>query len=163
MSTPDHAADTPTEQPADTLEEQPADALEDTLEEPVDIRQEQQMDSSNVHEVLEYVQSDVDIPAHMLRDTLIRSLTLLSAVQAKAQEYGSLAQTLRDSNAELKEMISKGEEREKELQTLHVQVSVPKVDTEELELLRERMMIQREEYERRIKHLKAVSGYIRRV
>ena len=125
---------------------------------------EQCLTGSNVEEVLDYVKSEEGIPADMLRKTLIDSLSLLSIVQKKATEYGSLAETLRESNKQMKEIVESSQQREKEWSQLQIQVHVPQDETheEEMESLRERMMLQRTDFENQITHLKRINAHLRR-
>ena len=125
---------------------------------------EQCLTGSNVEEVLDYVKSEEGIPADMLRKTLIDSLSLLSIVQKKATEYGSLAETLRESNKQMKDIVESSQQREKEWGQLQIQVRVPQDDAheEEMESLRERMMLQRTDFENQITHLKRINTHLRR-
>ena len=106
---------------------------------------------------------------------------MLTGAHLKSDEFESLAETLRESNTQLKEIVSASQAREEELQSALSALSVvetlqlivpPEGDLTELndlrerheaqmEALRERMTMQREEYERKLAHARSIEAHLR--
>jgi hypothetical protein len=134
------------------------------------------LNKSNIEEVQLFLRTDEanDIPPKTLRDTLHACLGMLTGAHLKSDEFESLAQTLRESNTQLKEIVSASQMREEELQRALKAVNILSVVVEgnphegaadrheaQMEALRERMTTQREEYERQLAHAKTIESHLR--
>ena len=132
---------------------------------------------SNLSEVQQFLLSDEAnaVPPATMRETLHACLGMLASARTESAEYKSLMETLRESNAQLKDIVTASQTREDSLaQALSAVETLSTIQTpsheaqlkdlrarhqEQLNTINDRIATQKREFTAKLAHMQALARF----